>query len=426
MRAGSAQGAASQVRLRKGEKDMAWDGKIDILVIGGGMICEDAVLPTIFQERRRGNVGRVQVVSLNAGIIKRLQTVFPDEPFEGIPDPAKYPLDKNMPDEWRRLLADLPHPSLVYVTTPDHMHTEMVLEVIRSGHDVVCMKPLCLKVSEGWQIVEAAEKHAAYVYTEYHKRRDRAIRALRYRYRKGDLGEVLYGHAWIEEPKYMALDKFKLWAEKSSPFEYIGTHYADAFHYVTGLMPRRVVAFGQKKFLPTQGSKAYDAIQAVIEWENGSAFWIQTSWVCSNKNAMMTQQGMMLQGTHGEYKADHADRNLHFVTDEKGYEVYNPNFMKPYDDWNETGKIDWTGYGYESNAQGIYDVQYIWRVTQGLSQAAARKRREEILRAWAENGCRALPRQAIVGVAINEAVRMSVDNGSRFVTLDEKLYPHLV
>jgi len=276
---------------------MAWDGKVDILVIGGGMICEDAVLPTLFQERRKGNVGKLQVVSLNAGIIQRLRTVFPDEKFEGVPDPDKFPLDENRPEEYKRLLAELGDHGLVYVTTPDHLHTPMILDAIAHGHDVVCMKPLCLKIEEGREIARKAREAGAYVYTEYHKRRDRAARALRYRYRRGDLGEALYGHAWIEEPKYMALDKFKLWAEKSSPFEYIGTHYADLYWYVTGLKPRRVAAWGQKKYLPTQGSRAYDAIQAVVEWENGSAFWIQTSWVCSNKNAQMTQQGMMLQGT---------------------------------------------------------------------------------------------------------------------------------
>ena len=52
---------------------MSWDGKVDVLVIGGGMICEDAVLPTLFQERAKGNVGKLQVVSLNAGIIQRLR-----------------------------------------------------------------------------------------------------------------------------------------------------------------------------------------------------------------------------------------------------------------------------------------------------------------------------------------------------------------
>ncbi len=399
--------------------------KVDVLVIGGGMICEECVLPTIFQERRLGNVGKVTVVSLNSGIIARLRQVFPDEEFVGLPEPKTTPPDRNLPAGYKEPLAGMGENGLAYVTTPDHLHTQMVLDAVNAGLDVVCMKPLCLKVTEAWRIIELAEQKNAYVFTEYHKRRDRAVRALRYRFRRGDLGEPLYGHAWIEEPKYMPLDKFKLWAEKSSPFEYIGTHYADVYHYVTGLKPKRVVAFGQKKYLPTMGSNAYDAVQAAIEWEDGSAFWIQTSWVCADDNAKMTQQGLMFQGTKGEYKADHADRNCYFVTDAGGFEHYNPNFMKPYDDWDTPGVIDWTGYGYESNSLGIRDKQKILVACEGKSPAGRAAARRELLRQWDATGCRAMPRQAIIGVAINEGVRMSVDAGGRFVTFDEKLFPHL-
>jgi len=404
---------------------MGWDGKLNVLVIGGGMICEDLVLPTIFQEQRKGRVRKVSVASLNAGIIARLRELFPDEQWDGVPDPGRYPADKDMPAEYKRLISELGDHGLVYVTTPDHLHTRMVLESIEAGHGVVCMKPLCLKVAEARQIIEAVRKHSAYVYTEYHKRRDRAVRALRYRYRRGDLGEPLYGHAWIEEPKYMPLDRFKLWAEKSSPFEYIGTHYADVYYYVTGLKPKRVVAFGQQKFLPRHGSNAYDAVQAVIEWEDGSTFWIQTSWVCADSNAQMTQQGLMFQGTKGEYKSNHADRNLYFVTDDGGYENYNPNFMKPFDDWDAQDQDDWTGYGYESNAQGIYDMQKLYRATDGKSAEEAAEIRKRMLDEWETLGTRALPRHALIGVAINEAVRLSVDNASRFVTFDEQLNPRL-
>ena len=401
------------------------DHQVDVLVIGGGMICEEAVLPTIFQQKRRGNVEKVTVVSLNAGIIARLRSVFPNEEFLGRPDPATTPPDHDEPEGYKRLLADMGENGLVYVTTPDHLHTQMILDSVRAGLDVVCMKPLCLKVDEAWEIIELAQEKNAYVFTEYHKRRDRAVRALRYRFRRGDLGEALYGHAWIEEPKYMPLDKFRLWAERSSPFEYIGTHYADVYHYVTGLKPKRVVAFGQKKYLPTVGSKAYDAVQAAIEWEDGSAFWVQTSWVCPDDNAKMTQQGMMFQGTKGEYKSDHADRNCYFVTDDGGFEHYNPNFMKPFDDWDVPGETDWTGYGYESNACGIGDKRKILAATEGRSPEEKASIRQKLLGEWDRTGCRAMPSQALIGVAINEAVRMSVDNGSKFVTFDDTLHPEL-
>ena len=63
----------------------------------------------------------------------------------------------------------------------------------------------------------------------------------------------------------MPMKAFAAWAEHSSSFEYIGVHYVDVYYFVTGLKPKRVAAFGQKKWLPTQGKDAYDAVQAVIE-----------------------------------------------------------------------------------------------------------------------------------------------------------------
>jgi predicted dehydrogenase len=402
---------------------VAWDGKLDVLVIGGGMISQEVILPTVFQERRRGKVGRVLVSSLSGDINQQVRLALPGEPFEPYPDPDKVDPKKPFPELFRQALADLGEKGIVIVATPDHLHTPMVLAALKAGYDVSCMKPLCLKVAEAHEIDEKATERARYVLTDYHKRHDRAVRAARYRYRRGDLGEMLHGHAWIEEPKYMPLDKFKRWAAESSPFEYVGVHYVDVYYFVTGLTPKRLVAFGQKKYLPTQGSDAFDAVQATIEWEDGSVLWVQTSWVLSAKGSAMTRQGLNLVGTMGEYWADHMNRNLHFVTEAKGFEHYNPNFFKAYDSWEGEGLVDQVGYGYESIQQALDDVRFILQETDGLPEARAVARRRQILEGWKE--LRALPHQALIGVAVNEAVRLSIEHGSAWVGFDEQLYPKL-
>ncbi len=403
---------------------MVWDGKLDVLVIGGGMISQEVILPTVFQDRRRGKIGRVLISSLTGDILQQVRGALPGEPFEPYPDPDKEDPKKRFPDLFHKAIEDLSENSIVIVATPDHLHTPMIVAALDAGYDVSCMKPLCLKVEEAHQIAQKAEERARYVLTDYHKRHDRAVRAARYKYRKGELGEMLHGHAWIEEPKYMPLDKFGAWAVHSSPFEYIGVHYADVYYFVTGLLPKRLVAFGQKKFLPTKGSDAFDAVQATIEWEDGSVFWIQTSWVSSDKGSAMTRQGMNLHGTLGEYWADHMDRNLHFVTEEHGFEHYNPNFFKTYDSWEAEGQVDYVGYGYESIQQALDDVRVIFQETDGLSAEQAVARRRELLEGWKD--LRALPRQALIGVAVNEAVRLSIDNGSAWVGFDDQMYPKLL
>ncbi len=398
--------------------------RLNALLIGGGMISQEVVLPTLVQERQRGAIGDIAVCALDAKTTQKCQDLFPKEALALYPDPARYPLDEPQPAIYKEAMANLAQPGVVVVATPDHKHTQMTLEAIEAGYDVVVMKPLCLKVGEAHQVIEAAERRQAYVATDYHKRMDRAIRLLRYRVRRGDLGEMLHGHAWIEEPKYMPLDVFGAWAEHSSPFEYIGVHYVDAYYYITGLVPKRVAAFGQKKFLPSQGSNAYDAVQAVIEWSDRSALWIQTSWVCANSNSAMTNQGLQVSGTKGEYWADHKFRNLHILTDSDGFQQINPNFFKHYDSWERDGEEEFVGYGYESIARWLHDIQELHAATDGMGEAEAFAYRKQQLATW-EAGQRPLPRQALIGVAVNEAVRLSLANDSAYVTFDESWYPRL-
>ncbi len=403
---------------------MSWDNRMNVLVIGGGMISQEVAIPTLLQERMRGVVGDLHVSALNSGIIKQCEELFPGGQFHGYPDPAKHPADESHPRMYEEAMGKLGRHGVVVVATPDHLHTRMTLEAIEAGHDVIVMKPLCLKVDEAHQIIDLAERKKRYVATDYHKRMDRAVRLARRRVRRGDLGEMLHGHAWIEEPKYMPLKYFRLWAHESSPFEYVGVHYVDAWYFITGLRPARVAAFGQKKFLPTTGSDAYDAVQAVIEWEDGSVLWVQTSWVCSEKNSAMTNQGLQISGTKGEYWADHKFRNLHLLTDEDGFQQINPNFFRHYDSWEQEGTVEYVGYGFESISRWLRDIHRVHVETEGMSEQESLAHREKLFREW-EAGQRPLPRQALIGVAVNEAVRLSLDNNNAYVVFDADMNPNL-
>jgi predicted dehydrogenase len=396
---------------------------LPVLVVGGGMITQEVILPTLLQEHKRGRVGEIAVASRRAATIARLRAAFPGAQFRGYPDDEADP-EASHPEAYQQALAELPAPAAVVVATPDHLHTPVILAAVAAGHHCVVQKPLCLKTAEAHEIAAAAHARGAYVYTDYHKRHDRAIRAARYRVRRGDLGQMLHGHAWIEERREMPLKWFARWCEQSSPFEYIGVHYADAYYFITGLRPRRVAAFGQKKLLPSLGKDAFDAVQAVIEWEDGSVLWIQTAWVLSEHQSALTSQGLQLLGTEGEHWADHKNRNLFFVTQSAGFEHYNPNFFKTYNDWDHPDQPEHVGYGYDSIMQGINDIRDIIAATAGMAPEQALAKRREMIAAL--EPLRPLPAQALIGTAINEAVRLSIANGNRCVGFGEDCAPHVL
>lgn len=393
-----------------------------VLVVGGGMISREVILPTLFQLQRHGEIAGITVCTRRAKTSRRLREEFPEQTFLCLPD-ASADADQSQPDLYRQAIEELTPGGIVVVATPDHLHTPVVLHALEHGHHCVVEKPLCLNTADLRAIRQAAEQKGMYVLTDYHKRHDPAIRAARHRFRQGDLGEMLHGHAWIEERREIPFQHFALWIEHSSPFEYIGVHYVDAYYYITGLRPKRVAAFGQKKLLKSRGKDAFDAVQAVVEWEDSSTLWVQTSWVLSQHQSALTSQGLMLHGTEGEYWADHKARNCRFVTERAGYEDYNPNFFRSFDSWDPGVATDVWGYGYESIVQGIRDIARLQSETAGLAAGPALEARKSILGQLAPK--RALPEQALIGTAVNEAVRLSIANGNAFIGFDGDMTPVL-
>jgi len=390
-----------------------------VLVVGGGMISAEVVLPTLFQEQARGLLGEIWVATRRAERIMWLREQIPGCGFRAFPDPETDGRDAVDADAYQQAIAALPAGGVVVVATPDHFHTPVIEEAIRTGHHCVVEKPLCLKIDEARRIRDLARQAGIYVYTDYHKRHDRAIRAAQKKVRDGELGQMLHGHAWIEERREMPLHWFANWCEQSSPFEYIGVHYADAYYFITGLKPKRLVAFGQKKLLPTLGKDAYDTVSATIQWEDDSVLFVRTGWVCSEHQTALTNQGLCLMGTEGEYWSDHKDRNTTFCTQQGKFEHFNPNFFKGHCDWDDPGRVEWVGYGYDSIKQPLDDIRAIQAATAGMDDTAALAKRRDLITAL--EPVRPLPDQALIGTAINEAVRMSFENDSAYVWFDGEM-----
>ncbi|HOK79406.1 MAG TPA: Gfo/Idh/MocA family oxidoreductase [bacterium] len=386
--------------------------ELNILVIGGGMITQQVILPVLIDEKEKGKISSIAVASRRKDTVEKLSALFPQAKIKGYPEKKD-----SDPDAWKIAIKELERPAVVIVATPDDLHAEMALTAIEQCHHVIVQKPLCLTVKDAKNILEQSRKNAVYVFTDYHKRHDLALRAAQYKYRKGELGEVLCGHAWHEQRREIPLKYFRNWCERSSPFEYLGTHYIDMFYFITSLLPKKVIAKGQKKLLISLGINAYDSCQAFVTWSNGAVQYLQTSWILPEANPCLSNQGFQITCTEGEFRADNANRNSNFSTTKNGYELFNPYFFKPYLDWNNLEKTKYSGYGADSIIQAIDDCLEIAQQTLHLDRKKALEKRKELINKFEKT--RPLPNQAIIATSVIEAGKMSMMKEGKAVVIDK-------
>jgi predicted dehydrogenase len=241
---------------------------------------------------------------------------------------------------------------------PDHLHFQVAQDCLNSNLPVLIVKPLTPTLKEAKKLVDLAKERSLYAAVEFHKRYDKSNLMIRDRLQSNQLGDLLY--CWVEysQRKSIPTEIFKDWAEKTSILQYLGVHYIDVVRFVTNAMPLRVMALGQKNWLPAQGLDTYDSIQCFIEWElpNGKLFsqTILTNWIDPESSSAMSDQKIKLVGTNGRFESDQKERGIKINLDNSGIEQPNPDFC--YEFGNNVGRKEWRGYGIDSVKQFLTDV----------------------------------------------------------------------
>lgn len=136
--------------------------------------------------------------------------------------------------DWREALSTAP--DLVLVTTPVHLHREMVLAALDSGAAVLCEKPFALDAAEAAELVDAAEGRAAFI--DHELRWSPCRRALRALLREGFLGEPWHGHFALEFGSQRWLEKpWSWWFDASrggGTLGALGSHMIDLVRWELG------------------------------------------------------------------------------------------------------------------------------------------------------------------------------------------------
>jgi D-galacturonate reductase len=400
----------------------------EVVLVGGGMIALDQILPSLYQMQRQGAIGQISVSALNVRTLKTLAEsdimldAFPGQTFKPYPNLAG-DLDQPHPHLFREVIASMPPRNLVVVGVPDQLHYEVIMTALYANQHVCTVKPLVLSSAEAGEIEREALERGLMVGIEYHKRFDDRSQMARRRYRAGQFGEFRLGTACLLEKWYYRHSNFQNWCtwENSDAFTYIGCHYVDLVHFITGLLPVAVSVYGIRDKYPN-GKEGFLWTDARIIWNNGACLNVQNALGFPDDAPGTNTQGitMYCAGAGCGAWLTHSDqyRGLQYCYTQRpagpGSTIYaepSPDYLQ-YIDLGGKGLVP-VGYGYRSVEFIVKAAIQIERETEGLPAAAALARRRELLKEIDAAGVMATPANSRFNELVIEAGRLSILNGGR-------------
>ncbi|MGO8747101.1 MAG: Gfo/Idh/MocA family oxidoreductase [Thermoguttaceae bacterium] len=401
-----------------------------VVVVGGGMITHDQILPSLYHLQRTGRIGPITVCALNSAPLRALaeaeqfRAAFPGQGFTPLPGLAEPP-EVMHAELFRQAITSLPPRNLVLVAVPDHLHHGVIRCALEHEQHVLTVKPLVLKYAQALEIEHLARQSGLFVGVEYHKRFDRRALDARGIYRRGRFGQFRCGEAKLIEPYSYRHSNFQNWftRENTDPFTYIGCHYVDLVYFITGLRPVEVSVRGVEGRFPN-GNIGYLWSNGRVIWENGAVLSVTNGLGYPDEGAGTNDQGLCLfcEGPDRGALLRHDDQFRgvsHAYLDRESGAVFrfiSPDYFRLVP-WQGNG-LRPVGYGYDSIEALVEAAQQVNQAGAGLAEAEALARRRKVLDEIDRRGILATPANSYINELVMEAARQSITENGQTVTID--------
>ena len=410
-------------------------GNLSATVVGGGMITQVQILPSLYQLQRQGLIGDLSVCALNGAPLKvlaedkSLAGAFPGHSFTPYPDYTSVDPEEQFPSLFEEVLARMPPRNLVVVALPDQIHYSAISKALEADQHVLTVKPLVLKHEQAVEIEKLALEKGLFVGIEYHKRFDDRALMARDQYRKGNMGNFRLAQAAMVEPYYYRNSNFQNWCtcENSDMFTYVGCHYVDQVHFITGHLPVEVSVYGIKDKYPN-GREGYLWTDGRVIWDNGGCLNVIDAIGYPNVAPGGNTQGlrMLNQGTNDACLMFHDDqyRGMKWSLDTKGDEEGDSYYNEPSPDYFKLlyrgGKgLEPVGYGFRSIEAIVKGAVRVNEADGGLEG------QREVVREIDAEGIIATPANSAYNELVVEAGRMSILNDGRPAVIEYGDRPHV-
>jgi hypothetical protein len=387
------------------------------------MIAHDQILPSLYHLQRQGVIGEISACASRSRSLRSLseapifKQAFPGQSFRAYPDLSTDPAIHN-PQLFREVVERIPPGNIVVVALPDQLHFDAIMTALHAGQHVCSVKPLVLTARESIAIENEARARGLVVGIEYHKRFDDRSLMARRKYRAGAFGEFRLGAACLLEKWYYRHSNFQNWmtTEHSDAFTYIGCHYVDLVHFITGLLPVSVSVYGIPDRFPN-GRQGFLWTDARVLWSNGACLNVQNALGFPDAAPGTNTQGLTLYCAAGDTGAllSHSDqyRGLKYSYVGKPEDPGATQYAEPSPDYFQY--LDLGGKGLTPAGYGYRSIEYIIKACVWVAAIPSLTDKQTSLRQMDDAGIMATPGNSRYNEQVIEAARESILNGGREV-----------
>jgi predicted dehydrogenase len=229
----------------------------------------------------------VRVLSALSGV--RRVALIDSNPRTQAPLRAAFPDAAAFPD----LHSALPHIDAVVIATPPRSHAALALQALRAGKHVLVEKPLATSVAEARLLIAEAARERQVLMVGHTFEFNAAVRELRRRLDRGELGEIYYLHSARLNLGLYQQDVNVIWD--------LAPHDVSILNYLLRSSPTRVTAWGSTNAHAGVEDLAYIRLDY---GDVGVTGYIHVSWLDPKKVRQVTVVGSDKMAIYNEQDAE--------------------------------------------------------------------------------------------------------------------------
>ncbi|MCM8803713.1 MAG: Gfo/Idh/MocA family oxidoreductase [Candidatus Omnitrophica bacterium] len=190
----------------------------------------------------------------------------------------------------------------VSVATPDFVHKDIVIEMLKNGKNVLVEKPMATSVKDAESMVNEAKKHNKILMTDFHNRFNPYFVQIKENFDKGEVGDISFIYTRLSDRIDVPL-KWFTWSGKSGPHWFLFPHTVDLICWFANSLPEKIFAIGKKGVLSSYKVDTYDSVTAILDFGKFYAT-TETSWIIPESWPSIVDFYFKLEGSKGRLIVD--------------------------------------------------------------------------------------------------------------------------